>query len=1755
MSDKSPTTQVTPARQRRLTLGVLIESFWDGYQGAIWRGVVDLARERGINVICFNGGRLGYTAADRLENQRNVLFDLVSESQVDGLIAVGTALLGTAAPEQLRSFCNRYRPLPIVNVGIALDGVPSVLVDGESGLYDEIKHLIEVHGYRRIGFIRGPQNNKEAEERYGVYTQVLAECGLPLDPDLVAPGNFAESAGVEAVRSWLDRGVNVQAIVAANDHMAIGALEELQARGLRVPEDVAVAGFDDWGVTVKLIHRMTTVRQPTYALGRSAAEAVLKEIETGEMPEQIVLPTELVVRQSCGCKSAGAALAATGSVEPSRQKLEPFLSKQRAYIVSELARLPGLTEEGAGQLLDSFTLELKGQASGLFLQKIDDALGRAIATNSDVTTWQNIISVLRRQLLPALVNDVARLAQADDLWQQGRVAIGEGILRVQAYQEMQLEQQSRLLRDIDRALITTFDVAGLMDILAIELPKLGIPSSYLALYEEPTAPTSWSKMVLAYHEGGHIPLEADGRRFSSLELVPDNLRPQYRSYSYVAQPLYFQEDQIGFALFETGPIDGNIYEELRWGISSALQGARLVQRVQERAVQLQAAADVSRATSSVLDPTGLMQQAVDLVRDRFDLYYAGLFLTDEARRSAVLQAGTGEAGQQMLARGHQLELGGDSMIGRCIDQQKALTALDTGVDAVRFNNPLLPDTRSELALPLISRGQAIGAMTVQSAHPAAFTAEDITVLQTMADQLANAIANTQLFEQTQQRAVELGKSREVAEAARREAEKSRREAEIEKEAAEAAQREAEKARHATEEANRNLAAQMWQTTGQAQLNDRMRGEQDIATLANNVVDQLCEYMGAQVGALYVLEADTLKLAGTYAYRRKNLTNEFHLGEGAVGQAALKQRMSTTTLPDHYVTGIFSTSGELLPQHLLVAPFIYEGETIGVVEIESLTALNTAQQEFLNRALETIAVGFTTAMARKRVNELLAKTQQQAGELQVQEEELRAANEELAAQAENLRASETKLRANQAELETVNVELEEKAAALQEQRQVLDRQNRDLLVAQQDLKQKADDLAVASKYKSEFLANMSHELRTPLNSLLILADMFAKNSQGNLTPDQVESAQIIHGAGADLLNLINDILDLSKVEAGKMEFRFAPIPPARFVESMRIQFAPVAQGKGLDFVLTQAADLSPTIETDQMRVEQIVKNLLSNAFKFTPSGSVHLELYRPPATTDLSKSGLSADCAIAIRVADTGIGMTPEQQQIVFEAFQQADGSTSRQYGGTGLGLSISRELALKLGGQIDLESELGKGSKFTLYLPIARSTAQSAPSQPIEVAQSIERPRVSQSKSTPTTLRPHTPDSALPPASAALPTGTVPDDRASIRAGDRVLLIIEDDVTFAKIVQDHGHQKNFKCVVAVDGESGLKLAQRFKPDGIILDLNLPEMSGWQVLDDLKHNPDTLHIPVHIISGETETLDAFKRGAMGFLTKPIGLDEVDGALQNIEQFIAQKIKSLLVVEDDDNLRKSVRKLLEGSDVTISEASSGQAALAQLAQQHFDCMILDLSLPDMSGFELLNRLHGADDLPQCPVIVYTGKALSEEENQELMKYADSVIIKGAKSPERLLDETALFLHRVVADMPEEKQRMIKRLLGNEGVFAGKVVLIVDDDARNSFALSKLLAEKGLKAHIAPSGEKALEALDKLPIDLVLMDVMLPGMDGYEITRRIRAQQRFRQLPILALTAKAMKGDREKCLEAGANDYLSKPVDAERLLSMLRVWLSKE
>ncbi|MGC1374949.1 MAG: response regulator [Anaerolineales bacterium] len=1146
----------------------------------------------------------------------------------------------------------------------------------------------------------------------------------------------------------------------------------------------------------------------------------------------------------------------------------------------------------------------------------------------------------------------------------------------------------------------------------------------------------------------------------------------------------------------------------------------LEQRVEERtetlarqAIQLQAAAEVSRAVSSVLDADELIHKAVNLVRDRFDLYYVGLFLLDEQRRFAVLEAGTGEAGRQMLASAHKLEVNGDSMIGWCVTHKEARIAQDAGKEAVRFNNPLLPDTRSELALPLVSQGQVIGAMTAQSTQESTFTPEDITILQTLADQLANGIEKARLYEQIQQRAMELNKA---------------------KEAADIAKQEAENARLAAEEANRSLAAQMWQTNGVALLNTRMRGEQDIKTLAANVLQQICQYVQARSGTLYVRDDNKLQLAGTYAINHKGLITELQLGEDLVGQAALEQRTITIQTPAQSLKSLPMIAAQILPTHFVIAPFTYENQNVGVMELGLLAELPPAHAEFINNALETVAIAFMTAQARHKVNELLAQTRKQAEELQTQEEELRATNEELETQTESLRASENRLKANQVALEAANADLEEKTHILQNQQIALDQQNRAMREAQQELERKAAELATTSKYKSEFLANMSHELRTPLNSLLILAGMLSKNESGNLTPGQLESARIIYDSGSDLLQLINDILDLSKVEAGRMAFNFAPMPLKNLVKNMHTQFQHVAEQKSLQFELNLAAGLPENITTDQQRVEQVVKNLLSNAFKFTDTGSVQLNIE-------------TAGEMVAIRVCDSGIGMTPEQQQRVFEAFQQADGSTSRKYGGTGLGLTISREMAAKLGGRIELQSEPGKGSVFTLYLPLQHAEGQDAPAPataPVPIMATLaEKPSAPPAKI-----------SVIADISTPVrPAPSIDDDRNQIQKGDKVLLVIEDDPTFAKLLCEYAHKKDFKCLLAGDGESGLRAVNIYRPDAILLDLNLPGISGWDVLDALKSDAALRHIPVHILSASSQTMDAYKRGAMGFLSKPVSQEQLDGVFSSIGEFLSRDIKSLLIVEDDNVLRHSVGQLLGGSDVKISEAARGDEALALLRTTHFDCMILDLTLPDMTGFELLNKINQDETVSKCPVIVYTGQALSEEENEELLKYASSVIIKGVKSPERLLDETALFLHRVVADMPAEKQDTIHRLHDRDAVFSGKHVLVVDDNVRNAFALSSLLNDKNLRTTIARSGEKALEVLDTIAdIDLVLMDIMMPGMDGYETMQRVRAQPRFRNMPILALTAKAMKGDQEKCVAAGANDYLSKPVDADRLFSMLRVWL---
>jgi CheY-like chemotaxis protein len=929
---------------------------------------------------------------------------------------------------------------------------------------------------------------------------------------------------------------------------------------------------------------------------------------------------------------------------------------------------------------------------------------------------------------------------------------------------------------------------------------------------------------------------------------------------------------------------------------------------------------------------------------------------------------------------------------------------------------------------------------------------------------------------------------------------------------------AESARIEAENTRQTIQPEAWQAIAQAALSQAMSGDQDLPSLSANIIRQLCLSLEAPVGALYLLgDGDTAYvLTGSYAFtHRKHTRNRFKPGEGLVGQAALEQKMITfsNVPPDYMPTA--SALVQIAPRHIVSAPFTANGQTLGVIEIGLINPLTPIQTEFLERALASISSAVHTHRTRAQVNQLLLQTQEQAASLQSREEALKAINEELRAQSESLRHSQAQLREQQSVLETTNAELEE-------QRSILDQQNRELKTAQQELQERTNELMAANKYKSVFLANMSHELRTPLNSLLILARILAANEEGNLTPEQVESARIIHQSGSDLLELINEILDLSKVEAGRMTFNLGAVWLRGLAENMRQVFAHIAQEKGIPFEVVVASDLPETIQTDQQRVEQIIKNLLSNAFKFTEQGSVGLVI-------ELDSG------RVAIRVRDTGIGMTPEQQKLVFEAFRQADGSTSRKYGGTGLGLTISRELAARLGGQITLQSELGAGSVFSLLLPLNAPVGES--------------PSIAKSSQ---------PDDAAAPQTALAPGYLAPsphaqDDRNALEKGDKLLLVVEDDPSFAKILHEYAHKKGFKVLLTETGEQAMTLAREYHPDAILLDLKLPGIDGWQVLDVLKDDSSLRHIPVHILSAQEETLDAYKRGALGYLTKPISAEGLEAVFDKISDFLKREIKNLLLVEDESALRYGVRQLLSGGDIQITEAGSGQAALEALRSQRFDCMILDLNLPDMSGFDLLNTINLDRTIQQCPVIVYTGQELTEKENAELLRYANSVIIKGVKSPERLLDETALFLHRVVADLPKEKQRTILHLHSNEAIFKDKQILIVDDDMRNAFAVSRLLNDKGMKASIARSGAKALEMLADNPhFSLVLMDIMMPEMDGYETMQRIRALKFNNDIPIIALTAKAMKGDRERCLEAGASDYLSKPVDVDRLFSMLRVWL---
>ncbi|MEO8004572.1 MAG: response regulator [Betaproteobacteria bacterium] len=922
-------------------------------------------------------------------------------------------------------------------------------------------------------------------------------------------------------------------------------------------------------------------------------------------------------------------------------------------------------------------------------------------------------------------------------------------------------------------------------------------------------------------------------------------------------------------------------------------------------------------------------------------------------------------------------------------------------------------------------------------------------------------------------------------------------------------------------------AQVWLRTGQMAFSGRIQGENRLDKLGADVLEFLAAFLGAQVGAAYVTLPDGRfqRVAG-YAGPPGKDDDVLRSGDGLLGQAAKNNRLiHVRDIPEDYLP-IGSSLGHGKPRELVVAPASADGVVQAVVELGFFRTLDATERALLDRISEAMGVAVRSSRDRTRLEELLEETQRQAEELQTQQEELRVNNEELEEQGRVLEESQARMETQQAELEQTNTQLEEQA-------QMLEAQTDELSRAQAVLTERAAELERANQYKSEFLANMSHELRTPLNSSLILSRLLAENKDGNLTAEQVKFAQTISSAGNDLLALINDILDLSKIESGKFEINPAPLDLASTIDALGKAFQHDARQKNVTLRTVMEPGAPKRMETDQQRLGQILKNLISNALKFTEKGEVSLLV---------SPARQGAGAAVSFTVRDTGIGIAAHQHEIIFEAFRQADGSTHRRYGGTGLGLSISRDLARLLGGDISLQSTPGVGSAFTLTLPLTCA----ATSAPAEAAR-------------PTIAPAPVPTSPAPEKRALAPIG-IEDDRGQLKAGARLILVVEDDVRFATILRDMAREKGFQCVVTHTATEAIAAAQLYRPSGILLDVNLPDHSGLGVLDQLKHNPQLRHIPVHIASVADYAQTALERGAVGYSLKPVKREQLEEALRRLEAKFTQGLRNVLVVEDNERQRESIRLLLSSENVQIAVAASAAEALAQLQTQTFDCMVMDLNLPDLSGFELLETMAGKDGVSFPPVIVYTGKSLTPEEEQLLRRFSRSIIIKDARSPERLLDEVTLFLHQVESTLPPEHQRMLKVARDRDTTLEGRRILVVEDDVRNVFALTSLLEPKGAKVVIARNGREALDALARSQvqadsgIDLVLMDIMMPEMDGLTAMREIRKQPVWRKLPIIALTAKAMRDDQEKCLEAGANDYIAKPLDVEKLLSLVRVWMPK-
>jgi signal transduction histidine kinase/DNA-binding response OmpR family regulator/CHASE3 domain sensor protein len=930
---------------------------------------------------------------------------------------------------------------------------------------------------------------------------------------------------------------------------------------------------------------------------------------------------------------------------------------------------------------------------------------------------------------------------------------------------------------------------------------------------------------------------------------------------------------------------------------------------------------------------------------------------------------------------------------------------------------------------------------------------------------------------------------------------------------------------------RLLSDKEWLQSGIAGLNERMLGQYDMTSLAHYVLEFILDYTETEAGAIYLTDNhDTLKLAGGLGLNGGQVKEQVRFGEGITGKCAVTGKIvELKDVPEEMII-VSHAAGSIKTPNILALPVFYEKKVVGVIELASIGAYTPIDFSFLESVGHSIGTVINSIQNRRRLQELLEETQSQAEELQVQHTELENMNSELEAQAEKLQASEEELKVQQEELLEANQELEERSRLLEEKNQVVFERNL-------EIQKKADELEQSTKYKSEFLANMSHELRTPLNSILLLSRLMAENNEKNLNNEQLEYARVILSSGQGLLSLIDEILDLSRIEAGKMDLAYADLSIQELIRSMHSLFDPMAKEKGVEFRVQVDNNVPGIIETDRSRLEQILRNLVSNALKFTSKGYVLMNVFVPVNKT----------AVIGITVKDTGIGISKDKQQIIFEAFQQADGSTRRKYGGTGLGLSISRQLARLLGGEIELESEPGKGSAFTLYIPVTKLAAALTQQQdvadiPVTRPASVNQPGAN---GEPEPVQRYITD-IIPPG--------VPDDRDAIAVGDKVILIVEDDTNFAKSLLQYTRQRNYKGIVSVRGDEAVELAVKYKPAGILLDIQLPVKDGWEVMEELKNNSHTRHIPVHIMSSYDAKYKSLLKGAVDFINKPVAFEQMQEIFAKIEYVLNYNPRKVLIVEENTQHARALAYYLETFRVNAEIQQNVHDSVQALLNKEVSCVILDMGIPDQKAYDTLEEVKKSPGLENVPIIIFTGKSLSRAEEKRIKQYADTIIIKTAQSYQRILDEVSLFLH-LVEERGDNNDggRLPKKLGALRDVLKGKTVLVADDDVRNIYSLTKSLEAFNMTVLSATDGQEALNQLEaNSGVDIVLMDMMMPEMDGYESIRRIRRNPAYRNLPVIAVTAKAMTGDREKCISAGASDYITKPVDIDQLLSLLRVWL---